>query len=302
MAVSPTRVSSREELLDVYANHLSSKGSSRKQLLGYASGYLEYAEGLYNRESVEKYIDHIRTSKNYAPNSIALIFKVIRTVFDRNELDWPFNRGEAPMVREDDVNAPALDPDIIREMIGAVKDSDNEAAQALLAISTTYGLRQEEIINLTQDDFSFRNRTIYVNTLKHGRQRTHLLPDNIIPYVRPYDFDISRSRFFMINLWYTMENMISFKHVEGVGWHAVRRTLDTLLLRDFPVTDVRSFLRWKQSTSNDMAYRYSKTKFVGREGVSVEMSADSLSGDQVIFAKDENGNSKHPFIEEWLRL
>jgi len=301
MATNPEIIiPTKEQILEVYMNHLSSKGAARQHVLSYASEFLEYAEGDYTRATIEKYMEHIKRKHEYKDSSLNFIFRVIRTMFNRNKLDWPFNRGEAPMVRESSILAPALGPRTVRRAIAAVKKSDDAAAKAFLALSTVYGVRRQEIMNITAEDIRYKDKTIYIATLKHGRERTHLLPDEIIPYLQDYDFDTPRSGFGMLMLWYSIERMIDFKHLEHVGFHSIRRTVETLLEREFKdLVLVRNFMRWKTQDSNDMVQRYSATQFVGDDEEYTELNEDSKSVDQLIFAKREDGTYRHPFLGDW---
>ncbi|MDD5060883.1 MAG: tyrosine-type recombinase/integrase [Candidatus Marinimicrobia bacterium] len=288
-----------KEILDKYASRLSSKGPTRKRYLEYARSFLEYAAGAYDRPTIDNFLSNLRRNRRYKDGTVNLVFRTIRTMFNRNGLDWPYNRGEAPVIKESSIVAPALNPITVKRLIEAVKMNDNPCACAMLALSTTYGLRRQELINITAEDIRYNDKTIHIATLKHGRERTHVLPEPIIPWLQIYDFHDTRSDFRMLDLWYTMEDMIGLKHIDHVGWHSVRRTLDTLLLRKFTETEVSSFLRWKQATSSNMPFRYSRTEFVGEEENVTELGGESLSVDQKIFAKDENGNYKHPFVGEW---
>jgi integrase len=291
---------SKKQVLDNYVNHLSGTGSSKNQYIGWAKSFLDYSEGRYDRRTVDGFLQKLRNSNDYGEGSVNHVFQVIRTLFSRSQIEWPFNRGDAPLISENDVNAPALDPRTVRRCIEATIMSDNIPAAVMLALSTTYGLRRQEMCNLTAEDIRYKDKTIYISTLKHGRQRTHVIPDAIIGYLKLYDFDTPRSTSWMWQTWFQLERLISLRHIDRVGFHAIRRTLDTLLLQQFPETTVASFLRWKQATSSNMPYRYSKTKFVGEEESVTILGGESLTTDQQIFAKDENGVYKHPFLGSWL--
>lgn len=290
--VTNDEILTAREILENYSNHLASKGKTRAHYLRFATEFLDYAAGDYSRMKVEKFLDHMKAKHKYGQGSLNFAFRVVRTVYERNKMDWPFNRGEAPMVRENDVNAPALNPVTIRRMIATSRGSDNIEARTCLVLSTLYGLRREEMANLKQEDVRIKDRTIYIGTLKHGRERSHLIPDRVVHYLEEFDFDRARSEFLLLQWWYQLESYISLKHIDKVGWHSIRRTLDTLLLKDFSETDVRSFMRWKQRTSQNMTFRYSATKFVGEEEDVVELSGESLQVDAAIF-------KKHPFLSEW---
>ncbi len=299
-------IPSKEEVFENYEKRLSSKGKGRNEYLRWAHDFVDYAEGKYDRSTVEGFLVNQQRKRKYSDNSLKLVFGVVRTLFRRNDFEWPFNRGEGPTVRESTINAPALDPRTVRRMIAAVKISNDLAAMAFLALSTTYGLRQQEMINITMavtnnepNPIRLKDQTIYIATLKHGRERTHAIPDQIIYYLEHFDFSIPRSENYMWNLWGKMERMIDLPHYENVGWHAARRSLNTLLLRIFPEATVYSFMRWKQATSSNMALRYSRMKFVGEKDEVVELQGDALTVDQLIFSQNEDGTWKHPFIEAW---
>ena len=281
-----------DEMLENYSKRLGSLGKTRSLYLNYAGNFLEYAKGDFEREKIDKYLAHLRRQK-YADGSINLIFRIVRTLFSRNDLDWPYNRGESPQIREDRIQAPALDPEVIREMIQAVKEKGDPDEKAFLAISTTYATRRVEMVGLVQDDINLKDRTIHITTAKHGRERTHMIPEIIVPYLEKYDFNTKRSESEIFTLWYRLEYRIGLEHTNQVGWHSVRRTLDTLLLSaGFSEIDVMGFMRWKQRTSANMAFRYSATKWVGRERTITSVAPAYADLDTRIFAK-------HPFLHFW---
>lgn len=294
------------QLLNNYLNHLSSKGKTRSIYERTVREYLEYAGDNHDRKTVDAFLEHTKRKHSYGNSSLNFVFRVIRTFYNRNKLDWPYNRGEAPIIREKDVQAPALHPNIIKKMISFARNTpDKPELAGYLALSTTYGLRRQEMLNLAPEPgetpaVNLKDRTIYIGTLKHGRERTHIIPEPIIPYLEKMDLTIKRSESYIFMLWYQLENMIGMTdHIEHVGWHSVRRTLDTLLLRTFPKTTVEVFLRWNKGASQDMAFRYSAVKFVGEEA-STELQGEDLSVDSEIFSKDGTGQYRHPFLSEWI--
>ena len=282
----------KEKLLEQYAKGLASTGKTRNLYLKFAGDFLDYAEGDFSRDKVSKYMEHLHREHHYGDGSTNFAFRVVRTLFSRNSLEWPFRRGESPSIREDNIEAPALHPDIIAELITAVKKFGSPVEQSFLALSTTYGLRREEMVNLQAEDIRLKDKTIHIETVKNGRERTHVIPDVIVPYLS-YDFNQERSDYFLFALWYQIEHLINLPHTHKVGWHSVRRTVNTMLGKRIPDKNiVMSFMRWKQRTSSDMTYRYSAIKFVGREGTSTEVVGDALSVDNEVF-------KVHPFINLW---
>jgi len=287
------------EMLENYAKNLGSAGKTRNLYLRYAKEFLDYADGNLDRETIEKYLRHLRYTPKSSDGSVNLIFRIIRTLFKRNEallrenyFEWPFRRGEAPLIREDKINAPALDPNIIGEMIEAVKKNGEPDEKAFLAISTTYGTRRIEMVQLTQADVKLKGKTIHIATVKHGRERTHLIPGVIVPYLKEYNFDIGISEFSLFTLWYRLEYRIGLEHTDQVGWHSIRRTLDTLLADHLLPNTIRMFMRWKKGTSSDMVFRYSALKFVGREGTTTKVIGEAKDVDTKVF-------EVHPFLKYW---
>jgi len=286
-------------LLENYSKRLGSSGKTRGLYLRFAGDFLDYSDGDFSREVIDKYLEHLRRKHQYSDGSVNLIFRTIRTMFNRNKVileeagfEWPYHRGESPGIREDNIQAPALDPDIIREQIYTIKKDGEPDERAFLAISTIYGTRRIEMVELTEPDVRLRDKTIHIATVKHGRERTHLIPEEIIPYLKGYDFSKQRSEFGLFTLWYRIENKISLAHTDQVGWHSIRRTLNTLLLDQLPETTVMSFMRWKQRTSSHMPYRYSAQRYVGREGTTTKVVGDAKDTDTKIF-------KVHPFLEYW---
>lgn len=280
------------EFLEQYSRGLSSMGKTRTLYLRFAKDFLDYSDSDFSKENINKYLEHLRREHKYSDGSVNFAFRVVRTLFSRNDLEWPYRRGESPSIREDSIQAPALHPNTIIRLIHAVKGSGDPNEAAFLALSTTYGLRRVEMGELSQGDVRIKDKTIHIATAKHGRERTHIIPEQIIPYLEGHDFNKRISDFYIFTLWYRIENRIGLKHTDQVGWHSIRRTLNTLLLRKLPESTVMSFLRWKQRTSSHMPFRYSAIKFISEEGETTEVVGEALDVDNEVFRV-------HPFIEYW---
>jgi len=289
----------KEVLLSNYEKGLASKGKLRTHYLRYAHDFLSFSDGIFDRHTIDKYIDYLRKKRRYSDGTVNFAFGVIRTMFNRNQSqlasegwDWPYRRGEGPIIREDKITAPALSPEVIYKMIETTKENGEIEEKVFLALSTTYGLRREELLNISNDDIDFRGKSIHIATLKHGRDRTHMIPEEIVPYLKDYGFDTVRSEFGMLEVWYRIEHRCGLRHTDQVGWHSIRRTLNTLLGDELPRVTVMSFLRWKQRTSSDMSFRYSAQTFVGFDGEITKVVGESRQVDEKVFAV-------HPFLKYW---
>lgn len=290
----------KAELLEKYSSNLEGS-KNRNHYLAYAKGFLDYTDG-FNKESVTKYVAHLRRKK-MSPGTVNFAFRVVRRLFMVNAaelkdlgLEWPFLRGEAPMISQRDEDKPALDIDFIKVMVDTAKEKKLPADEAaFLSLSTVYGLRREEIVNLQTQDINFSDNTIYVATIKKGRERYHRIPPEIVPYLKGHDFETRYSLTIMSQMFWRVINDCKLEELKQyrLGWHSIRRSLLTLLHKaGLDIFSVHQFLRWKGGAEGSLAMdaRYHATSFIGRKGKRVV--ATEAEGDKEIF-------EKHPLLELW---
>lgn len=210
------------------------------------------------------------------PNDATAVAQVLK-VLATPPVDWPMPKRSAPRVEDGDVVAPALPVEDIAKMITAAKEGRLELPEAaFVALSTTFGLRREELARVRPEHI--KDGTIFVDTVKGGTARIHRIPREIIPFVTQYRFDWVHSLFLLSQLYHQIEFKCGIEHREGTGWHSPRRTLDTRLLDRLPLPAVRLFLRWKVKGSSDMPLRY--------------YSKELAENDREVFAV-------HPFLGLW---
>jgi hypothetical protein len=151
---------------------------------------------------------------------------------------WTFPRLAMPKVRDVDIRRPMLSNEEICLMIrrGKVVLSDRELA--FLALSTTYGLRREELSGL-----GGINGEVTVKTVKGGPVTTHIIPEEIKPYVEGYR---STGAEYMSFIFRRIIKKVSVDLQGGnYGWHAIRRALATeLLYKDVSLINIVRFMRW----------------------------------------------------------
>jgi hypothetical protein len=168
-------------------------------------------------------------------------------------------------------------------MVAAAREGRLEPAEtAFVALSTTYGVRREELARVTAQDINldaqYRNGTIFINTCKGGTARLHQIPGEIMPFVAKYPFDRTYSLVQLSQMYHRIEYKSGVDYRPGTGWHSPRRALDTMLMDYLPLPAVRLFLRWKIKGSPDMAIRY--------------YSKELEENDREVFAV-------HPFLPLW---
>ncbi|MDD5510829.1 MAG: tyrosine-type recombinase/integrase [Dehalococcoidales bacterium] len=287
-------MSKQNKLLTVY--ELSLPDKSRAGQTARARAFLDWlGDREMSAENVRKWMDLLK-HKGYADGSLAKDFRILRSLFIRNKMDWPFRRNDAPVIRERHVWAPTLAPTSIHTMVDVMRNARvaTPYQKALLALSTVYGLRQGELQSITAESLDFTHKLIFIETEKHGRERYHMIPESILPYLKEWGFD-RRFSSSMINLiFHQILEMAEVKVGGDVGWHAIRRAC-IMVARQAHIADntIEAFYRWKRSGSN-MTSRYSTAfQIVGgdEDSYAVMEGADEIV-DQEIF-------KNHPFLRFW---
>jgi len=281
-------------LLEKYGDNLSNSNSSSKSIyLSYARGFLEQSESL-DRASVDRYVDTLR-KKGRRPGTVNFAFRVVKRLFTVNGLPWEYHRGEAPQIGQRDEYRPQLSVDIIRIMVESAKSGKLYPAEScFLASSTIYGLRREEMVNLLPEDVDLANSAIYVATVKFGRQRYHIIPPEIAPYLAAHDFSGRYGLATMSQVfWKTLvKSGLGSLKSQRLGWHSIRRALfDGLINSGVNTLAARAFLRWKGTTGEmAMPSRYYGNVVIGLNGSKPVL--EEAKGDDEIF-------ELHPFIKFW---
>jgi len=101
-------------------------------------------------------------------------------------------------------------------------------------------------------------------------------------------------------MWYRLEEKAGINRIRLVGWHSIRRTLNTELRKavhpqtGVPVnpTSASLFMGWRGKHSNDMTDRYISMEYVGWGDAEVQQLLWRQDIDQKIFAV-------HPFLASW---
>lgn len=285
MKVLPSEL---RRMLDNYRNAIS--GSNVQVYVPKVVRFLEECRGDFSKEAVLRHLDSLR-EQGYADGTIDLAFRTIRRFYKVNNLPWPFKYREGPVIREREVYAPALSPDVIAQVIEGAKNGVlNEAEACMVALSTVYGLRRSEMASLSQEAINLRDRLLFIETKKYGRQRYHIIPEEIFPYLERYPLRPC-SPIRLTQAWYRIEEKLGLGRLPEVGWHAIRRMLDRLLINTgLPEFAVNDFLRWKRS-SRSMVARYYSVTVVGRDSY-VELNLPDRQVDEMVFRV-------HPFLPVW---
>jgi len=189
----------------------------------------------YEREDVIRYLSCLR-EQGYRQSSIVVMVKPVRLLAQIQ--GWNFPRLALPKVREDDISRPILSNAQVYMLIKRGKEVLSDRELAYLALSTTYGLRREELSGLGRIDGK-----VTVNTVKGGPVTTHVVPGEIRRYLAGYEKTGVR---YMSRIFQRIIKKVGIALPSGnYGWHAIRRGLATeLLYRDVSLINIVRFMRW----------------------------------------------------------
>lgn len=230
-----------------------------------------------------------RRDEGISDNSLRTVFAVLEKLYRANHWDWPLameDRPEAPA----EINTPALTRGEVTELIKN-REKYSRGERFYLAIATIYVPRRIELARIKKRHI--KGNTLFIDTAKHGEKRTHLIPDEIMPYIEAY-----HPREHAVSTLSAMFDRICKKGLgetkQGYGWHSFRRTLDTLLpialaKADKPLTLIGYFMRWSRRTTGA---RFLGTPMGGVYARPEIMSEDPFFVDREVFAV-------HPFLPLW---
>ena len=189
----------------------------------------------YDRDDVVRYLCYLR-EEGYRQSSIEVMVRPVKLLAQIQ--GWSFPRLAMPKVREGDVRRPILSNADIYMLIRRGKEVLSDRELAYLALSTTYGLRREELSSLGRIDGK-----VTVNTVKGGPVTSHVVPGEIKPYLAGYERTGVR---YMSCIFQRIIKKVGMALPSGnYGWHAIRRGLATeLLYRDVSLINVVRFMRW----------------------------------------------------------
>lgn len=287
------------EMLERYAESL--KPDQRAKCLYYVRAFAE--RGDLSKGALLAYLDELR-AMGYRSGTVRWVYGLLHAFYVKSGVPWPLPSRDTPVVRESDVHAPALSEATVAQLIALAQQGRfSDEARGCLALSTTYGLRRVEMAGLRPEHLRLDQGLIYVHTAKHGRERWHLVPGSLVPHLR----DLARylplgSPSKLTKLWWRIEEEAGLGALRRqaaasgdrweVGWHAIRRMLDRLLLQSgLSHQAVQIFLRWKRS-SQDMPSRYFSSTVVGLDRTVQRLSIADEDVDREVF-------ERHPFLKHW---
>ncbi|MBA7593451.1 hypothetical protein ES703_00371 [subsurface metagenome] len=236
-----------------------------------------------------RYFVH-RREKDISERTLTKEFIQLKKLADANNWPWPFTSDDRP-VAEEEPFAPAFTPEEIETLIKA-REEYSKGELFYVAVSTTWGLRREEMVRIRKRDYT--EVSIKIKTAKHGRRVEHIIPDEINPILQNY-----RPKLNNINslsyLFYRVLNKAGIERRKGYGWHSVRRTLRTILEWNLaenrlPLSLVADYMGWSRTQKGIV---YGGAPMLGVYSHPEIMSADPFAIDRLVLGV-------HPFLKHWV--
>ncbi|GAI86401.1 unnamed protein product, partial [marine sediment metagenome] len=195
----------------------------------------------YDRSDVVKFLAWERT-QDFSQNSINTHLRPIKLLAQIQ--DWPFPKLSMRKVRDEDITRTTFSKEQVISLIQMGRQLLTPKEISFLALSTTYGLRREEMSKPEPPDMA--DGKITIHTIKGGPETTHLIPPEIVPYLdsfSPYGKD------YMSHLFLKMLYKTGIRVGAGYGWHSIRRALITdLVLAEASVINMMRFMRWSEGS------------------------------------------------------
>ena len=220
-------------------------------------------------------------------------FIQLKKLADSNNCPWPFTSDDRP-VAEEEPFAPAFMPDEIETLIRA-RDEYSKGELFYLAVSTTWGLRREEMVRIRKRDYNEQTIKIKIAKQKGRALRVeHVIPDEINPVLQNYHPHLNNINS-LSYLFYRVLNKAGIERRKGYGWHSVRRTLRTLLEWNLaenrlPLSLVADYMGWSRTQKGIV---YGGAPMLGIYSHPEIMSADPFAIDRLVLGV-------HPFLKHWV--
>jgi len=258
-----------------------------------ANSYFRFAgkDNIPGEEGLRKYFLQ-RRKEGINERTLRKEFVHLKKLYLSNHWDWPFTRDDMPQPKEA-ATAPAFTLEEITTLIRA-REKYSKAESFYLAVSTTWGPRREEILNIKRRDYDSEVITIRLAKRRTGEKLIrHIIPEEIKSILFDYHPRLKTA----VSLSYAFQAILlksGLGKKEGYGFHSVRRSLRTLLewnlAKDgLPLSLVADFMGWSPAAKGIV---YGGAAMLGVYSHSEILSSDPLGIDKLVL-------EHHPFVSLW---
>jgi len=261
--------------------NLLMRGNKKETKTTYVSAinhFLRFAKNkIMDEWCIREFLEHLE-KKEYSRNYQRGCWYAIKKYFKAREIPWKLDKGDYPKLDKTKINKPILPKADVIRLIEIIKEIGEPEEKMFLAICSTYGVRRVEVCSLTEQDIDRKENILHIQAAKGGEERYHLIPEEIRPYIYPWNFNKEMSTTHASIIFNDIMEKAEVENERGTGWHALRRRLTTeLVSTGLPAMEVYNFTRWKDRSTGMLVEYY---------------NPDFKEVDEKIF-------KKHPFIEMW---
>lgn len=239
---------------------------------------------------LRRYFLH-RREKGIKERTLTKEFIQISKLCVANNWPFPFTSDDRPVADEEPL-APAFTPEEIETLIRA-RDKYSKGECFFLAVSTTWGLRREEMVRIRKRDYNEQTIKIKIAKQKMLTKIEHLIPDELNPIFQNYHPKLSSINSLSF-IFYRILEKAGIPRRNYYGWHSVRRTLRTILEWNLaenrlPLSLVADFMGWSKTQKGIV---YGGAPMLGVYAHPEILSADPFAIERLVLGV-------HPFIQYW---
>lgn len=238
---------------------------------------------------LRRYFLH-RRDEGKSDSTLRTLFAVLQKLYQANRWDWPLVKEDRPEIPLE-ATTPAFTREEVEQLIKN-RELYSKGERFYLAVATIYAPRRIELARIKKRDI--KDNTLHIDTAKHGEKKTHLIPDEIMPYIETY-----KPRENNVSSLSAMFGRICKKGLggkkKGYGWHSFRRCLITLLIsslaqNNLPITLGAEYMRWSKRTIG--------AAFLGSITAATYVRQEARSDDP--YYVDKLILAAHPFLPLWV--
>jgi len=205
-------------------------------------------EEVFTRQGINRFMVKL-DREGKSQNTKRLKYYALKRFFEVNNQPWPFHRAAPRKAKPTELKAPKMPSEDVRRLIERSLSCLEPWEVGIVALSTTYGLRREEIHQLRGEDIGDK---IFIRTVKGGVETEHILPPEVAPHIRNWA-ELPEARRPALStlsaLYHSILARCGVEDSERGGFHTIRRRLATDLREaGVDVGVIYQFLRWQLPT------------------------------------------------------
>jgi len=195
----------------------------------------------YDRQDVIKFLAWER-EQGFRQNSINIHLRPVKLLAQIQ--GWDFPRLSMPKVKEEDITRTIFSREEVISLITTGRRVLQPKELSCLALSTVYGLRREEMARPEPPEL--KEGQVIIHTVKGGPTTTHLIPQEIVPYLEDYP---AYGPDHLSHIFLQIMKKTGLEVSPRYGWHSIRRALATeLLIAEASALNIVRFMRWSEAS------------------------------------------------------